>query len=260
MDGWTGGQLAEWIDEWVHAQRIEIIQVILFQTNPTLVLPGRPCRVYSKRLNLSSPCSQTLTSEDYITFKSIDKDVVTRTSYFALNCSGIPDGQFPLLLSNFLPHSNLLRSALKFRIKYFARDGKGSGYVSVSLFFRRQKCLCSRGISYFSWAPSPFSHRKMSPYLLSGQITGLTFRQMPFFFPSFLDRTYSLGRPHLQLGPLSFLYRTGNCPYRWRISCQRSLCPPEGQCTSLLVWSPSVSPFSRGKRRRMIINRMRIEI
>ncbi|XP_069973721.1 uncharacterized protein [Penaeus vannamei] len=52
---------------------------------------GRPCRVYSKRLNLSSPCSQTLTSEDYITFKSIDKDVVTRTSYFALNCSGIPD-------------------------------------------------------------------------------------------------------------------------------------------------------------------------
>lgn len=203
MDGWTGGQLAEWIDEWVHAQRIEIIQVILFQTNPTLVLPGRPCRVYSKRLNLSSPCSQTLTREDHITFKSIDKDVVTRTSYFALNCSGIPDGQFPLLLSNFLPHSNLLRSALKFRIKYFARDGKGSGYVSVSLFFRRQKCLCSRGISYFSWAPSPFS-QKDEP-LPSFRSNNWPYIQTNAFFLSlFFGQNLQSGKASSSTGSLVF--------------------------------------------------------
>ncbi|XP_037804680.1 uncharacterized protein LOC119599013 [Penaeus monodon] len=51
----------------------------------------RPCQVCSKRLNISFPCAQKLTSEDFITFESINEGIIKSTSSFALNCSGFPD-------------------------------------------------------------------------------------------------------------------------------------------------------------------------
>ncbi|XP_063602804.1 uncharacterized protein LOC134778811 isoform X2 [Penaeus indicus] len=52
---------------------------------------GRPCRVCSERLNVSFSCAQKLTSEEYITFESINENFIKSISYFAFECSGIPD-------------------------------------------------------------------------------------------------------------------------------------------------------------------------
>ncbi|XP_063602797.1 uncharacterized protein LOC134778807 isoform X2 [Penaeus indicus] len=52
---------------------------------------GRPCRVCSERLNASFSCAQKLTSEEYITFESINENINKSISYFAFECSGIPD-------------------------------------------------------------------------------------------------------------------------------------------------------------------------
>ncbi|XP_069973962.1 uncharacterized protein [Penaeus vannamei] len=68
---------------------------------------GGPCRVYSKRLHLSYQCSETFNKSHFLPFLGIDKDHNRRPSYFAFNCSGIPE------VSEDVPHNTELRSPLE---------------------------------------------------------------------------------------------------------------------------------------------------
>nr|XP_027226752.1 uncharacterized protein LOC113818764 [Penaeus vannamei] len=69
---------------------------------------GGPCRVYSKRLHLSYQCSETFNKSHFLPFLGIDKDHNRRPSYFAFNCSGIPE-----VVSEDVPHKTELRSPLE---------------------------------------------------------------------------------------------------------------------------------------------------
>ncbi|XP_042869615.1 uncharacterized protein LOC122251633 [Penaeus japonicus] len=55
----------------------------------------RPCRIRSESLNIISPCNKKFNNSNYVTFKSINNDGSTSTSYFELDCPGIQQGHVP---------------------------------------------------------------------------------------------------------------------------------------------------------------------
>lgn len=198
----------------------------LFQTNPNLVLSVRPCQVCSKRLNMSFPCAQKLTSEDFITFESINEGIIKSTSSFALNCSGFPDGQYLLLLDHFLPFfPNLFRSTLQFSRNQERAQGRQEGVCCVSpcpsVSFCRQKSAFVVE-EYLISAEFPVS------FLFHAEKCPCGLMSTPFFYiyklpPSFFsDRNClcSLGKISVTGPPILCFSHTENCPYRWEISTE----------------------------------------